>query len=129
MILGRDFETTLQAAENAVEAVSHFKGVILPFPGGVVRSGSKIGSKYRFLSASTNSAYCPTIKGLVDSKLSKEINCVLEIVIVSTSELELIAAMKSSIISACIPGILEITAGNYGGALGQHRFYLHDILK
>ncbi len=64
LIMGADYETTLRAAEAAVEAMNKVKGAILPFPGGIVRSGSKVGSKYKVMHASTNDAYCPTLRGV-----------------------------------------------------------------
>ena len=103
-------------------------GVILPFPGGVVRSGSKIGSRYRFLSASTNTAYCPTIRGQVKSALDEKTGAVLEIVIDGLTHDAIAAAMRAGIRAACRPGILGITAGNYGGKLGKHHFRLHELL-
>ncbi|GFP20169.1 formylmethanofuran--tetrahydromethanopterin N-formyltransferase, partial [Candidatus Hakubella thermalkaliphila] len=99
-----------------------------PFPGGIVRSGSKVSSKYKFLRASSNTPYCPTIRSLVDSQLSEAVNCVLEIVIDGLEKTEVGEAMRVGIRAACLPGIVRISAGNYGGALGQYHFYLRDIL-
>lgn len=129
LILGKDIGSTLEAAERAVEAIKEVKNVITPFPGGVVRSGSKVGSKYKFLKASTNVAYCPTIRGLVESALPDGVNSVLEIVINGLDERSISAAMRVGIKAACtVKGIQKISAGNYGGKLGKHLFYLHRIL-
>jgi len=108
--------------------------VSLPlFRGGIVGSGSKVGSKYDFLSASTNEAYCPTLKGQVDSELSDEIGSVLEIVIDGLDEESINEAMRVGIKAVCSygpkKGICRISAGNYGGDLGPHHFYLRKILK
>src|SRR5262249_55407945 len=65
LILGESQATALAAAETAAAAIRQVPGVILPFPGGIVRSGSKVGSRYKKLKASTNDAYCPTLRGLV----------------------------------------------------------------
>jgi len=128
LILGESPEVTLEAAERAVEAMERVEGVVMPFPGGIVRSGSKTTSKYKFLRASTNTAFCPTIKRLVESRLPEEVNCVLEIVIDGLTEEAIREAMRVGIEAACIPGIVRISAGNYGGTLGQYQFYLHQIL-
>ena len=64
LILAESQATALAAAEAATDAIARVPGVILPFPGGVVRSGSKVGSKYKALRASTNDAYCPTLRGV-----------------------------------------------------------------
>lgn len=128
LILGQDLESTLKAAERAVAEIGKVRGVIMPFPGGIVRSGSKVSSKYKFLRASSNTPYCPTIRSLVDSQLSKAVNCVLEIVIDGLEETEVGEAMRVGIRAACLPGIVRISAGNYGGALGQYHFYLRNIL-
>ena len=128
LILGTSPEITLEAAERAVEAMEKVEGVVMPFPGGIVRSGSKTWSKYKFLHASTNTAFCPTIRRLVDSQLPEEVNCVLEIVIDGLTEEAIREAMRVGIEAACIPGIVRISAGNYGGTLGQYQFHLHEIL-
>lgn len=129
LILGTDLPQTLQAAEAAVEAMRGIKGVAFPFPGGIVRSGSKVGSKYKFLTASTNTAYCPTIKGQVESSLEEAVNCVLEIVIDGLELEDVEEAMRKGIKAACRPGIVKISAGNYGGSLGKYQIHLTDILE
>jgi len=132
LILGDKIDHVLKAAESAVLEMNKLKNIILPFPGGVVRSGSKVGSKYKSLIASTNSEYCPALKGIVKSKLSKGVNCVLEIVIDGLEFEDISNAMKigiKTIIKKKFPGITEISAGNYGGKLGPHLFYLKEILK
>ena len=103
--------------------------MILPFPDGVVRSGSKVGSRYKALIASTNDLYCPTLKGVVEqSALPADVNCVLEIVIDGLSEAAVGAAMLAGLQAGARPGIRRITAGNYGGNLGQYHIRLHDLL-
>lgn len=127
LILGENPEITLKATEQAVEAMEKVRGTIMPFPGGIVRSGSKISSRYKFLKVSTNTAFCPTIKRLVESQILEEVNSVLEIVIDGLSEEAIREAMRAGIEAACIPGIIRISAGNYGGALGQYHFHLHKL--
>lgn len=128
LILGKDSKSVLAASEKAVQAIRKLRDVILPFPGGVVRSGSQVGSKYKFLMASTNVAYCPTLKKLVKTELAPEVNSVLEIVIDGLSEEAIRAAMKAGIEAACsVEGISKISAGNYGGKLGKYHFYLKDL--
>jgi len=102
--------------------------VVMPFPGGIVRSGSKTTSQYKFMRASTNTAYCPTIRRQTESALPEGVNSVLEIVIDGLYEASIEQAMRVGIRAACIPGIVRISAGNYGGTLGQYQFHLHQIL-
>ena len=123
-----DGPTALAAARRAVEAVAPMPGVITPFPGGVVRSGSKVGSRYKKLRASTNDAYCPTLRGRSESRLLSDANCAYEIVIDGIDERSVAAAMAAAIRAAAGPGVLEIGAGNYGGKLGKFHFRLHDVL-
>ena len=104
-------------------------GVILPFPGGVVRSGSKVGSRYKKLKASTNDAYCPTLRGLVNTALPEGANAVYEIVIDGLDLAAVETATRVGIEAACRPGIVKITAGNYGGKLGPHHIKLHELFK
>jgi formylmethanofuran--tetrahydromethanopterin N-formyltransferase len=103
-------------------------GIILPFPGGLVRSGSKVGSRYKFLGASTNDAFCPSLRGLVSSALPEGVNSVLEIVIDGLDVQAVEEATRAGILAACIPGVRRITAGNYGGRLGQFKIHLHKVL-
>jgi len=129
LILARDADAALAAAEAAVAAMTGAPGVILPFPGGVVRSGSKVGSKrYSNMIATTNDAFDPTLKAVTQSQLPEVVNSVLEIVLDGTDGPSIEAAMRAGIRAACQPGVLTITAGNYGGKLGPHHFYLRKIL-
>src|SRR6185503_6736536 len=128
LILGRTPEATLAAAERAVAAIRTLPEVILPFPGGIVRSGSKVGSKYRKLIASTNSPYCPTLRGVVETALPAEVESVLEIVIDGLSVEAVGAAVKAGARAACGEGIVRIGAGNYGGRLGKYLFHLRPLL-
>lgn len=129
LILGETQALALAAAEAAVAAIRTVPGTIMPFPGGVVRSGSKVGSKYKSLKASTNEAYCPTLRGLVKTELPAGVNAVYEIVIDGLDLAAVETAMKVGITAACRPGVLRITAGNYGGKLGPHHFHLHKLLQ
>ncbi len=117
----------LRAAEAAVAAIRAVPGVILPFPGGVVRSGSKVGSRYKKLRASTNDAYCPTLRGLVTTSLPDGVNAVYEIVIDGVDQPAVEQAMRVGIRAACVPGVVRITAGNYGGNLGPFHLHLHKL--
>lgn len=132
LILARDQAAALAAAERAIVAMQTVPGVIMPFPGGVVRSGSKVGSKYKTLPASTNHLFCPTLKGAVDSELSADVGAVLEIVIDGLDTASIDEATRVGIRAACRGrnhGVLRISAGNYGGSLGPYHFKLRDILK
>ncbi|HEV8200905.1 MAG TPA: formylmethanofuran--tetrahydromethanopterin N-formyltransferase [Candidatus Polarisedimenticolia bacterium] len=129
LILGRTPEATLAAAERAVAAIRLLPEVILPFPGGVVRSGSKVGSKYRKLIASTNSPYCPTLRGVVETALPPDVASVLEIVIDGLTVEAVGAAVAAGVRAACGDGIVRIGAGNYGGRLGKYLFHLRPLLS
>ena len=121
--------TGLAAARRAAEAIRETPGVITPFPGGVVRSGSKVGSRYKGLKASTADAYCPTLRGRVESQLLPEAHCAYEIVIDGTDEPTVGQAMRIAIEAAAGEGVLAIGAGNYGGKLGKHHFHLRELLR
>ena len=118
----------LAAARRGVEAISRLDGVITPFPGGVARSGSKVGSRYKGLKASTADAFCPTLRGRVESKLHPDANCAYEIVVDGTSEQAVAAAMAAAMRAAAGEGVIQIGAGNYGGKLGKFQFPLHKLL-
>ena len=132
LILGKNIESVLNAAELAVSKINQLKNVILPFPGGIVRSGSKVGSKYKNLIASTNFDFCPGLKGLVSSKLNNGVNCVLEIVIDGLSENDIKNAMRvgiNAILDTNNEEIYSISAGNYGGKLGPYLFKLKEVIN
>jgi formylmethanofuran--tetrahydromethanopterin N-formyltransferase len=129
LILAETVDSGLDAAEAAVAAIDGMPGVILPFPGGVVRSGSKIGARgYKGMIASTNDAYCPTLRPLTASALPDGVNAVLEIVLDGLSPDAIRAAMRAGIDAACRSGVRAISAGNYGGKLGPHHFHLREIM-
>jgi len=133
LVLATSQLQALAACEAAIEAMSKIPNVIMPFPGGVVRSGSKVGSKYKALFASTNDAFCPTLKGLTNTQLSDDIESVMEIVIDGLTEADIRKATYVGIEAACKlgaeNGIKRISAGNYGGKLGQFKFHLRDIMS
>ena len=132
LIIGDSNQQVLKSAEAAVKEMRKVDNIVLPFPGGIVRSGSKVGSKYKNLIASTNDAYCPTLRGITKTKLSKSNESVLEIVIDGTNEKDIEKAMKQGINIICKKynkGIKTISAGNYGGKLGPFHFHLRDIMK
>ena len=104
-------------------------GTITPFPGGVVRSGSKVGSRYEGLKASTNDAFCPSLAGRVDSELVAGAVCGLEIVIDGIDEAVVAAGMIAGSRAASGPDTIAISAGNYGGKLGKFHFHLRQILS
>lgn len=133
LLLCRDTDSALSVAEAAVAAMRELPNVVMPFPGGVVRSGSKVGSKYASLMASTNDAFCPSLVGLVaKTELTEATRCVMEIVIDGLTEADVAAAMAAGIRSGtaigAAGGLLRISAGNYGGKLGPFLFHLHKLL-
>jgi formylmethanofuran--tetrahydromethanopterin N-formyltransferase len=129
LVLAETPEVALAAAEAAVQAMAGLPGVILPFPGGIVRSGSKVGARrYKSLLASTNDAYAPTLRAVTSSDLPDGVNGVMEIVLDGLDFDSISRAMRVGIPAACIAGVRRITAGNYGGKLGPHHFYLRQIV-
>jgi len=133
LLLATGTEEALAGAEAAVEAMRAVPGSVMPFPGGVVRSGSKVGSRYPALSASTNDAYCPSLIGLAKkTDLTPDVRCVLEIVIDGLTEADVAAAMragmKAIVERGAAAGVTRIAAGNYGGKLGPFHFHLRRIL-
>ena len=133
LVLAESEIDALKACEKAVEEMRKVDNVILPFPGGVVRSGSKVGSKYKALGASTNDAFCPTLKGISKTELSPEIESVMEIVIDGLTEADIKKAMRIGVETFCsigaYNGVKRISAGNYGGKLGPHHFHLREIME
>jgi len=132
LILAEDQDAALGAAEAAAGVMRGIGGVVLPFPGGIVRSGSKVGARnYKKMTASTNDAYCPTLRGRtgVTTALPEGVNSVLEIVVDGLDRGAIEKALRLGIEAACRPGVVEITAGNYGGKLGKHLFHLHALLS
>ena len=119
----------LAAARRAICAIDPLPGVMTPFPGGVARSGSKIGSRYKGLKASTAEAYCPSLRGRVETKLAEGANAAYEIVIDGVDEPSVAAAMSAGIRAAAGEGVITISAGNYGGKLGKFHFHLHELLS
>jgi formylmethanofuran--tetrahydromethanopterin N-formyltransferase len=129
-ILAKDQMSALTAAENAVAAIRQVEGTITPFTGGVVASGSKVGSKYKFMHASTNEKFCPTLRDKVEgSEIPEGVNGVYEIVIDGVSEEAVKEAMRVGIKAAVkVPDVVKISAGNFGGTLGKYQFQLKDVL-
>ncbi len=128
-IMGENQPSALSAAIAAVDAVRNMGGVITPFPGGIVASGSKVGSnKYKFLKATTNERYAPTLRGKVELEIPENVKAIYEIVINGLNEEVVKEAIKRCILSATrIPGVVKISAGNYGGKLGKYKIYLSDL--
>ncbi len=129
IVQGRSLDAALRAARLAVEAVATIPGTITPFPGGVVRSGSKVGSRYETLRASTNEAFCPGLAGREPTSLHPAASCCLEIVIDGSHEEAVVQAMAAGIQAAAGPDVPAISAGNYGGKLGKFHFHLHQVLS
>ena len=130
LILAESADAALDAAEAAVEAMAGMPGVILPFPGGIVRSGSKVGAKkYKSMIASTNDAFAPTLRAITQTSLPEGVNSVLEIVLDGLDFRSIASAMHVGIDAACREGVRSITAGNYGGKLGPYHFHLHKIMS
>jgi formylmethanofuran--tetrahydromethanopterin N-formyltransferase len=125
---GEDTDAALAAAEKGVAAVTDSPGVIMTFPGGIAGSGSKAGSRYSFSIASTYEKFCPLLRDdpRANSELPDGVNSVMEI-IMNGRDLASIARATQAAIAASVdtPGLLRISAGNYGGRLGKSLIYLH----
>ena len=132
LLLGRDRKGCLEVAESAVEAIAAVRDVITPFPGGIVRSGSKVGSKYAGMFASANDAFAPTLKGATKSDLGPETVSVLEIVIDGLTSKVVADAMRAGlpaiVAGGAAKGVTRVSAGNYGGKLGQHHYHLKELV-
>jgi formylmethanofuran--tetrahydromethanopterin N-formyltransferase len=132
LLLAETSAKALAAAEAAMESMTRVAGAIMPFPGGIARSGSKIGGKYKGMTASTNDAFAPTLRGVVRSELGPDVNAALEIVIDGETSDAVAAAMKAGIkaVTDLGPGkgAMRISAGNYGGKLGKFHYHLKDLL-
>lgn len=130
IIFGTSKNIALRAAVAAANAMREVAGVFLPFPQGVVRSGSKVGSRFKSLIASTSDPYCPTLRSISpDTVVPDKVESIYEIVVDGLHEDAVKEAMRRGIYAASDKGALMITAGNYGGELGQYKFHLHEILK
>ena len=129
IMLGRDVESALRAAEAAAAAMRSVEGAITPFPGGIARSGSKVGSRYSALPASTNDALCPTLRGQVEhSDVPAGVEAVFEIVIDGLALEPVREAMRVGLLAAAEAGASHVTAGNYGGNLGPHHIHLRELM-
>jgi len=131
LVLAETIHGALHACDSAVRAIKRVRGCITPFPGGVARSGSKVGSKYKSLTASTNDAFCPTLPVHVSNQVLTETSAALELVIDGLTPDTVREAMRQGILAACDVGpscgVRRITGGNYGGKLGRHHFHLHEL--
>jgi formylmethanofuran--tetrahydromethanopterin N-formyltransferase len=129
IMLGEDVPMALGAAEAAAEAMRAVEGAILPFPGGIARSGSKVGSRYKAVIASTNHVLCPTLRAQADdSQVPDGVGSVFEIVIDGLAPEPVREAMRVGLDAAARAGAMKITAGNYGGSLGEHHFHLKELV-
>lgn len=129
-VMGENQMAALMGAQAAVDAIAGVCGVITSFPGGIVASGSKVGSKYKFMSASTNEKYCPTLREKVeDSMVPEGVKAIYEIVIDGLDEDAVKEAMTAGVRAATkVPGVVKISAGNFGGNLGPFKIELKDLI-
>lgn len=130
ILMGKTPKSTLKATEAAVDAIYEVDGCVAPFPGGICRSGSQVGSKYDFLKASTNVKLCPTLREQIpDSLVPPNVNSVLEIVLNGMSKNAVQDGMRAALHAAAkVPGLVCVTAANFGGKLGQHKLHLKSII-
>jgi formylmethanofuran--tetrahydromethanopterin N-formyltransferase len=126
--LGRDIDAALLAAERAQAAAAAVPGIITPFPGGIAASGSKAGSRYKFAIASTYEKFCPTLKGKLgdQSGVPDGVGSIMEVIINGRDLASIVTATQAAIAASVdTPGLVRISAGNYGGRLGKSFIYLH----
>ena len=126
--LGRDVDSALLAAERAQAAAEQVAGVITPFPGGIAASGSKAGSRYKFSIASTYENFCPTLKAKLgdQSGVPDGVASIMEVIINGRDLASIVTATQVAIAASIdTPGLVKISAGNYGGRLGKSFIYLH----
>ena len=129
IIMGRHVESALRAAEAAAGAMRSIEGAIMPFPGGIARSGSKVGSRYSALPASTNDALSPSLRGQVErTEVPPDVESVFEIVIDGLALEPVREAMRRGMVAAAEAGASHVTAGNYGGNLGPFHIHLHELV-
>jgi formylmethanofuran--tetrahydromethanopterin N-formyltransferase len=132
LVLAKTIHGALHACDSAVFAIKKLLGCITPFPGGVARSGSKVGSKYKMLGASTNDAFCPTLREQTKSYVLDQTSAALELVIDGLTPEIVGQAMRIGIQAACEVGpscgVLKITGGNYGGKLGKYHYHLRQLM-
>ena len=129
ILLGRDPSVTLAAAESAVVAMRACPEIVMTFPGGIARSGSKVGSKYKALRASTNTAFAPMLRGLAGVEMPAEVRCAYEIVIDGLTLAAVERSMAVGLRAACAFPLTQVSAGNYGGKLGPFHIRLREILE
>jgi formylmethanofuran--tetrahydromethanopterin N-formyltransferase len=129
IIMARAAETALRAAEAAADAMRTVEGAIMPFPGGIARSGSKVGSRYSALPASTNDALCPSLRGQVErTDVPDDVESVFEIVVDGLALEPVREMMRRGLVAAAGAGASHVTAGNYGGNLGPFHIHLHELV-
>jgi len=117
-----------EAGEKALQAINKIKGVITPFD--VCSAGSKPETRYPWIGPTTNHPYCPSLKRKLGktSKVPKNVTYIPEIVINGTSLQAVKKAMKAGIKAALdVNGVVKISAGNYGGKLGDYKVYLREL--
>ncbi|MEM9184872.1 MAG: formylmethanofuran--tetrahydromethanopterin N-formyltransferase [Planctomycetota bacterium] len=128
IVQGGTQAAALASALRVVEALADVPNVITPFPGGVVRSGSKVGSRYKGMVASTNEAFCPTLRGRVETQLAGDAQCAYEVVFNGADEAAVADATTRGLHAAAGEGVPAISAGNYGGKLGKFHFHLRELV-
>lgn len=128
---GSTEDAAIAAAEQAAAAVEAIADTITPFPGGVAASGSKAGSRYSFMFASTYAEYCPTLRERLGerSQVPAGVASIMEIIINGRDLEALKTATRAAILAAAeTPGLVKISAGNYGGRLGKTFVHLHELI-
>lgn len=131
LILAKDVDSGLASANAAANAIRKVDDVVLTFPGGVCRSGSKVGSMKYKMGASTNHPFCPTLRSITkDTQIPEGVTSVFELVINGLNLKSVQRAVAEGIKAAVeVPGVIKITAANYGGKLGPYKAVLKEVLN
>jgi len=123
-------KAVLRAGKKILKAISSVPGVITPF--NICSAGSKPETKFPWIGPTTNHPYCPSLKKRLraESKVPEGVRYIPEIVINGVSLEAVKQALSYGIKAACeVKGVLRISAGNYGGKLGEYKIWLHELIK
>jgi formylmethanofuran--tetrahydromethanopterin N-formyltransferase len=129
-VMCRTKESVKESGEKALEAVHKVDGVITSFD--VCSAGSKTETRFPWIGPTTNHLYCPSLKKRLGeaSKVPDGVNYIPEIVIDGISMKAVKKAMMAGIDAALkVKGVVRVSAGNYGGKLGDYKIYLRELFS
>ncbi|MEM2816578.1 MAG: formylmethanofuran--tetrahydromethanopterin N-formyltransferase [Candidatus Bathyarchaeia archaeon] len=129
-IMCKTKEAVKEAGRKALEAIHEVEGVVTPFD--VCSAGSKPETRFPWIGPTTNHLYCPSLRKKLgaDSKVPEGVGYIPEVVINGVSLEAVKQAMRAGITAAAkVKGVVGISAGNYGGKLGDYRIYLRELFR